>query len=445
MELYTFTEEKETDLWNDAVFIFDTSSILEIYSCVNNAQRTIMKILEHFKERIWIPAQVKYEYMKHRDEVLLKPIAEKYHTPKGINNDIVKYIDDFLKKTNNEYYHPYIDSQAQTEISALKGDLEEKIEKILKIQKRQYDKRKKEIKEVINDDIIYQTFMKLSHGEAFNYQELLEIAKEGEFRYRNGLPPGYKDDEKEGMRLYGDLIIWKEIIRYASINNKSVILISNDVKDDWYLKENRDKEVILEPRHELIKEFFDETKHNFWMYPIKDFIRKLEEKFVDPTVLPLFSNLENVLFSLGRSQNEALHSILGSGHFTIKCSHCNELFEVDESELNFEWECVSSDERSMGAENQYNSIEYFECPECGNPITLTLEVWEYPVGAYNYHDYEIEDGEVIEDFDFSNNINFNDPPEFYPCERCGAATHDEDEHLCDDCKQELESKIAEDN
>ena len=441
MELYTFTNEKEENLWNDAVFVFDTSSVLEIYSCVNNAQQTIMKILEHFKDRIWIPAQVKYEYMKHRDEVLLKPISEKYKTPKGINLDLVNSIDDFLKKTNDEYYHPYIDNQSQIDISTINNELKERIEKVIKIQKQQYEKRKKEIKEVINDDIIYQTFMQLTYGVPFSYQEILEIIKEGEFRYRNGLPPGYMDDEKSGVRLYGDLIIWKEIIKYASANNKSIILISNDVKDDWYLKENKDKKITLEPRHELIKEFNDETGQNFWMYPIKDFISKLEEKFVDTNFLPLFSNLENVLFSLGRSQKEALHSLRGEDSFTIKCSHCDAIFEVNESELNFDWECVGSDERSMGVENQYNSIEYLDCPECGNSITLTLEVWEYPVGAYNYHDHEIEGGEVIEDFDFSNNIDFNDPPEFYPCEKCGTTTYD-DEHLCSSCKQEFESKMA---
>ena len=57
--------------------------------------------------------------------------------------------------------------------------------------------------------------------------QLMEYVKEGEFRFRYKMPPGYKDEEEkdkeakkdskkdnfEGrIRKYGDLFVWKEII-----------------------------------------------------------------------------------------------------------------------------------------------------------------------------------------------------------------------------------------
>ena len=92
----------------------------------------------------------------------------------------------------------------------------------------------------------------------FLFKKLFEIIKEGEVRYRNMLPPGYMDDnevykKKKGFQKYGDLIIWKEILRYSSVQKKPIILICNDKKEDWF---NADKKSELEsPRHELLKEF----------------------------------------------------------------------------------------------------------------------------------------------------------------------------------------------
>ena len=193
MQIYTLTNEKEKALWANALFIFDTSSILEIYSCVSTAQQSIAGILKHFAERIWIPAQVRYEYIKHHEEVLLKPIAEKYQIPKGFNDDIIKSIEHFLEITKDDYFHPYIDKDSCNEILTLKEELKERIEKVISIQKEQYDKRKKEIKAVKHNDIINSTFMSLPSGNEFSYKELLNIVKEGEFRYRNNIPPGYMD------------------------------------------------------------------------------------------------------------------------------------------------------------------------------------------------------------------------------------------------------------
>jgi hypothetical protein len=46
--------------------------------------------------------------------------------------------------------------------------------------------------------------------------QLKSLALEGEERYKNEIPPGYRDGKKDAsrdpFRKYGDLIIWKQII-----------------------------------------------------------------------------------------------------------------------------------------------------------------------------------------------------------------------------------------
>ena len=71
-------------------------------------------------------------------------------------------------------------------------------------------------------------------GGEFTFGEMMELCKEGKYRYEQQIPPGYKDkSNKKGMSKY-DLFIWKQILKYAYSVRQDVIFISNDVKGDWW-------------------------------------------------------------------------------------------------------------------------------------------------------------------------------------------------------------------
>lgn len=64
---------------------------------------------------------------------------------------------------------------------------------------------------------------------------------------------------------------------------------------------------------------------------------------------------------------------------TFVCPKCGEKF-TESFELQ-DLEPVSSDERGMGAEIQYDFSGEVDCPECNYGIVISGEAWEYPVGA----------------------------------------------------------------
>jgi len=70
------------------------------------------------------------------------------------------------------------------------------------------------------------------------------------------MPPGFMDTnkDKKGGFLYGDLIIWKEIIAFAHKNKKDILFVTNDTKKDWFEND------LFHPK--LIEEFKKETKQN---------------------------------------------------------------------------------------------------------------------------------------------------------------------------------------
>jgi hypothetical protein len=72
----------------------------------------------------------------------------------------------------------------------------------------------------------------------------------------------------------------------------------------------------------------------------------------------------------------------------LTCNNCGTDYQFEDSELDFD--CVSSDERQMGPENEYVGQIEFDCDKCKNHITVEFDFWEYPIGALNYSEYSEE-------------------------------------------------------
>lgn len=66
-----------------------------------------------------------------------------------------------------------------------------------------------------------------------------------------------KKKDSGDRRLYGDLIVWKQVIQKSKKDKINIILVTDDLKEDWWLKINGKT---IGPRFELIKEFHIETK-----------------------------------------------------------------------------------------------------------------------------------------------------------------------------------------
>jgi hypothetical protein len=198
-------------------------------------------------------------------------------------------------------------------------------------------------------------------GEEYSFGELREIAKEGYERYDSEIPPGYKDKTaKQGIRKYGDLIIWKQIIDYANNNQKNIILINNDTKEDWWDKTPKKPK----PREELIKEFYDYTNNmEIWMYNLYDFIHKAKQLLgakIAPEVLEEVKEIEKekqmqkdklIVFCEGKTDviileflserilkqfqiNKEIQVISAEGYpYISKIKPYCELFDIDISEI----------------------------------------------------------------------------------------------------------------
>lgn len=88
---------------------------------------------------------------------------------------------------------------------------------------------------------------------------------------------------------------------------------------------------------------------------------------------------------------------------TIKLlCECGHAFDVELDDLDPQWEVEVTEEREMGAEKLHEAICTVECLLCNAEITLTLHVWEYPVGVANMQEILAEGAEVVQECDLSH-------------------------------------------
>jgi hypothetical protein len=133
-----------------------------------------------------------------------------------------------------------------------------------------------------------ESLFELKVGNAPKDQkEVDDLYKEAENRYKNKIPPGYLDNDKNDIcvdsnliykKKYGDFLVWRQLLSYTRENEiKQVVFITNDLKEDWWSKFDASGEKFNQPRPELI----DEALH---VGGIDDFIMYDSEKFLSSSL-----------------------------------------------------------------------------------------------------------------------------------------------------------------
>ncbi|MCH4830932.1 PIN-like domain-containing protein [Flavobacterium columnare] len=420
---YKITEDKETILWKDAIIVFDSSALLDLYySPKSERQKIDTEIFTELKDRLWLPNHVQYEFLKNRENKIKKPIAEKYEPlKKKIENlttiqksEIPKRIDEIIRETIKGDKHPHLKQDTLNDFKIIVEDFVKKTEEFQKKILGEISIVEKEITDVENDDDVLnslETHFKV--GREYSFAEIIEITKEGKHRYEFKIPPGYGDyynGEKKGTQIFADLIIWKQILEFSKEVKKSIIFITNDTKkdEDWcYIDKKATEQRIHSPREELIKEIKDNSSVDFWMYNLPQFLYQAK-KHLNSTIKD--ETIQNLFQFINTKKNR-------SNYLKFKCNNCGRIHKYDESEFNLEFECVGGSERSMGSENQYQAEEHFKC-SCGNEIDVKFELWEYPTGIHNYDNIEIENAELLDSFNFTIDFYEDEEDNFIICHSC---------------------------
>ena len=265
-DIYRINEEQENKLWKDAIFVFDTSALLNLYeysdSTISDIFTTTFKDL---KGRLWIPFNVSTEYIGNRHKPIDK-LKKEYSDLENNLKNICDNLDQIRNKTKSKEKHPFFEKVDLEEFKSSFNTLKSRIEEEIKSQNEFLSKK------LEDDKILNFININFSIGNKYSYSKISSIVMEGEFRFRNLIPPGYKDEiSKQGFQKFADLIIWKQIIDFSKEFNKDIIFVIDDIKEDWWILKKRKP---VSPRFELIAELESASKQRFWMYETSEFIQK---------------------------------------------------------------------------------------------------------------------------------------------------------------------------
>jgi len=246
-------------LWKRCIFVFDANILINLYSFPKEDYNEFINILEGISNRLWMPHQIGWEYQKNRYSGVNKS-NDKHNTLKSL----VKTLNSQLKTIKNSITELQVDC---VNINLVNGCLDE-IE--LNVKKMSSGIDNFEIDNFNSNDKIRDKLDSLYKkvGGEYPAPRLKELYKEAEDRYKSNIPPGFEDRNKKEGNPFGDFILWNQMMDYARDNNKSIIFITEDTKNDWWL--NR------KPNPYLIKEF-SSTGQEFYMYSFGNFLTEAKK------------------------------------------------------------------------------------------------------------------------------------------------------------------------
>ncbi len=260
---YQPTEQEFDVLWKECIFSFDTNVLLHIYRYTPSTRDRLFEILQKLKERIWIPYQVGYEYQKER----LNVISGQSKAYDEIDKTLDTIIKPLKTKLQNHNKHSFIKAD----------QIIQPIEEVIKTIRSSLQQLKKDHPDLTQSDELREKLAEILDGrigEPYPNDKLKEIYKDAEQRFKASIPPGYKDSQKPERDKYGDVVLWFQLLDYAKLEKKPLIFITDDDKEDWWLKR---KGKTISPQPELVQEIFLEASVQFHMYTTDKFMEYAEE------------------------------------------------------------------------------------------------------------------------------------------------------------------------
>lgn len=258
---FTKGDAEHKALWAKCTFVFDANILLNMYRYSDDTRKSFFQVLEKLSDRIWIPYRVAEEYLGNRLRVI--------HEQQEEYSIAMTELQNIRKKLESTRQHPFVSEKVMKKAEPILNELTAELERNKAVHSLRMtdDEVKIRIAELFKGRV----------GRRLEDNELEDIIAEGERRYVEKIPPGYSDAKKASAeehlgarcRPYGDLIVWKQIVEKSSQNKSPVIFITDDGKEDWWL---RFKGQTIGPRPELIEEFVSATGLEFHMYHPERFL-----------------------------------------------------------------------------------------------------------------------------------------------------------------------------
>ncbi len=275
-EYYRPEDKDIEEAGKTAAFIFDTNILLDFYRINPKTSEKALETITKYKDRIYITRHSDVEYHRHHYEVPAQMCEMMSQIIIHYNYDKIKApLEELLRKPIAGCVFPK--DITKEFIAKLKKTSDGIIEEIKTIQKHYNENYETHILQ----DKISELFEEhvLDGLPPEKIKDIIE--NEGPRRYKENIPPGYMDagkaTDKSDNNMFGDLIIWKEILDFVEKAPQHVFFICRDQKEDWVSQIGSH---FIGPRLELLVEFRSKAKDKiFHILTLTEFLEIFGKDF----------------------------------------------------------------------------------------------------------------------------------------------------------------------
>lgn len=219
--------------------VFDTNAWLDLYDVPIVALEEIVNVFRKNKTLFWIPHQVNKEYWLHSNDKK-KNIINLFSGARGEAAKVISQSKDKVlqKITTLKNQNHVLDTNFSIVVEEKYKELMDVINQTYEVLDDDYRENIKAITEQDILDLLFEEIYKQDCQKDFTTIEKMKICEEGEIRFKYNIPPGCTDYDKRkdadnSFRKYGDLIIWKELLRKVERKPINTIFVENEKKKDW--------------------------------------------------------------------------------------------------------------------------------------------------------------------------------------------------------------------
>lgn len=215
--------------------VCDTNIFLNFYRLSPDYASFALDCMRAVQDYIVIPSTVKLEFKRN----FAKEFTQRKNTLDRLTDEPKKLIENQREKLKNNF-NTLVKKQFP-DVEQMIEEIDEAYDNLSAMITNYFDERSilSLLKDSWESDVVESFVNELVQAQKvmseFTTEELYNICAEGETRYKKRTPPGFEDAKsKDGIRKYSDLIMWKEVIRYARENQSNIIFVTDDIKPDWW-------------------------------------------------------------------------------------------------------------------------------------------------------------------------------------------------------------------
>lgn len=266
---YNYSDEDFQNILKNGWISFDTNVLLNLYRYSKEASEKTLSMFKSVSNRLFFTYYVAFEFTKNRQKVEYDSLNEYNGYKKKIE---AKYCE-IVNEINN------ISKNKMPNKEKLISSVEKSKDKIINSIETELAKKESLFKDGLEEKICNLFDNRIL--EKHSLEEFEKMKEEGKRRIKEQVPPGYKD-EKKGEN--GDYYIFKQLMDYSKSENKDIIFVTDDEKEDMFQNING----IKNPRPELLQEFFENTGHKIVIMTLEKFLNnksifseKLSDEILD--------------------------------------------------------------------------------------------------------------------------------------------------------------------